>query len=98
MPINAQLLHGIDLNSLLTFLLVHHERSVSRAAERLEVSQPAVSNTLAKLRLYFADPLFIRDAGTLVPTPRAQSIAEELTPAFIRIQLALESSQPTKLS
>jgi DNA-binding transcriptional LysR family regulator len=94
MAINAQLLHGIDLNSLLTFLLVYHEHSVSRAAVRLNVSQPAVSNTLAKLRIYFSDPLFIRDARTLVPTHRARNIADELTPAFMRIQLALGHCQP----
>lgn len=40
MAINAQMLHGIDLNSLLTFLLVYNEHSVSRAALRLEISQP----------------------------------------------------------
>lgn len=95
MAINVQLLHGIDLNSLLTFLLVYHEHSVSRAAQRLEISQPAVSNTLAKLRIYFGDPLFIRDARTLVPTRRARIIADELTPAFARIQLALGHCQRT---
>jgi LysR family transcriptional activator of mexEF-oprN operon len=95
MAINAQLLHGIDLNSLLTFLLVYHEHSVSRAAQRLDISQPAVSNTLAKLRIYFGDPLFIRDAKTLVPTTRARVIADELTPAFMRIQLALGHCQRT---
>jgi DNA-binding transcriptional LysR family regulator len=89
MAINAQLLHGIDLNSLLTFLLVYHEHSVSRAAQRLNISQPAVSNTLAKLRVYFSDPLFTRDAKTLVPTLRARNIANELTPAFMHIQVAL---------
>jgi DNA-binding transcriptional LysR family regulator len=96
MAINAQLLHGIDLNSLLTFLLVYHEHSVSRAARRLDISQPAVSNTLAKLRIYFSDPLFIRDAQAFVPTHRARMIADELTPAFMRIQLALRHSEPRR--
>ncbi|PMX03122.1 LysR family transcriptional regulator [Pseudomonas sp. FW215-R2] len=93
MPIDAQMLHGIDLNSLLTFMLVYHEHSVSRAALRLDISQPAVSNTLAKLRVYFRDPLFIRDAGTLVPTQRARTIADELTPAFMHIEVALSYSE-----
>ncbi len=95
MAINVQMLHGIDLNSLLTFLLVYHEHSVSRAARRLDISQPAVSNTLAKLRIYFGDPLFIRDAGTLIPTQRAQSLADELTPAFMHIEVALGHAQLT---
>lgn len=94
MAINVEMLHGIDLNSLLTFLLVHHEHSVSRAAVRLDISQPAVSNTLAKLRIYFRDPLFIRDAGALVPTRRAQTLADELAPAFMQIEVALGHSQP----
>jgi DNA-binding transcriptional LysR family regulator len=93
MKINVQMLHGFDLNSLLTFFLVYQEHSVSRAALRLNVTQPAVSNTLAKLRIYFRDPLFIRNAGTLVPTRRAQTIADELTPAFIHIESALAHLQ-----
>lgn len=94
MVINARLLHGIDLNSLLTFLLIYNEHSVSRAAQRLNISQPAVSNTLAKLRIYFSDPLFVRDANRLIPTSRARHLAHELKPAFMRIQLALGHSQP----
>jgi DNA-binding transcriptional LysR family regulator len=94
MTINARLLHAVDLNSLLTFLLVYHEQSVSRAAERLDVTQPAVSNTLARLRIYFRDPLFVRSAKTLVPTCYAQRIADELTPAFLQIQMALMHRWP----
>lgn len=95
MAINVPVLHGIDLNSLLTFLLVYHEHSVTRAALRLDISQPAVSNTLAKLRIYFRDPLFIRHAGTLVPTRTARTIADELTPAFMHIEVALGHVQLT---
>lgn len=94
MLIDARLLHGIDLNSLLTFMVVYHEHSVSRAAECLNVTQPAVSNTLAKLRVYFSDPLFLRRAKTLVPTRCAHLIAGELTPAFLQIQIALELRPP----
>lgn len=93
MIIDAELLHGIDLNSLLAFWVVYHEHSVSRAAEKLKLTQPAVSNTLAKLRIYFSDPLFVRERRTLVPTRRAQLIADELTPAFAHIQRALVDSQ-----
>jgi DNA-binding transcriptional LysR family regulator len=89
MLVDARLLEGVDLNSLLTFLLVYQEHSVSRAAACLNVKQPAVSNTLARLRTYFRDPLFVRRANGLEPTRRARRIAEELTPAFVQIQQAL---------
>ncbi|MDU8418491.1 LysR family transcriptional regulator [Pseudomonas syringae] len=89
MTINVQRLHGFDLNSLLTFFLIYQEHSVSRAALRLNVTQPAVSNTLAKLRIQFRDPLFIRNGRTLVPTRRAQTVADELAPAFMHIETAL---------
>ncbi|MBH3391713.1 LysR family transcriptional regulator [Pseudomonas putida] len=95
MVVDADLLHDIDLNSLLAFWLVCHEHSVSRAAERLKITQPAVSNTLAKLRVYFGDPLFFREHNTFIPTKRAQSIADELTPAFRHIQRALGHCQPS---
>ncbi|MFJ4145229.1 LysR family transcriptional regulator [Pseudomonas sp. NPDC089734] len=93
MHIDARVLESIDLNSLLTFLLVYQEHSVSRAAECLHVKQPAVSNTLARLREYFADPLFVRHATGVIPTRRAHCIAEELAPAFVQIQTALARQQ-----
>lgn len=87
--IDPGVLEDIDLRCLLTFLLVYQEQSVSRAAACLNVTQPAVSNTLARLREYFSDPLFIRHASGVTPTERAQCIAEELGPAFVQIQTTL---------
>jgi DNA-binding transcriptional LysR family regulator len=54
------------------------ERNVTRAAERLSVSQPALSKTLQKLRDSFEDELFTRTAHGLVPTPRAEELAKVL--------------------
>ena len=51
---------GLDGNALTTFLTVLEEMSVSRAAERLGVTQSAVSHTLDKLRVILDDPLFVR--------------------------------------
>ncbi|MGE7991544.1 LysR family transcriptional regulator [Pseudomonas sp. NPDC089554] len=96
MAIDAELLQRIDLNSLLAFLLIYHEHSVSRAAEQLGITQPAVSNTLAKLRLHFGDPLFVRDGNALVPTPLAQHIAKELGLAFEHIQRCLKQARPSR--
>ncbi|WP_202906894.1 LysR family transcriptional regulator [Vibrio mexicanus] len=55
-------IHQLDLNLLKTLLVLLKEKSTSRAAERLNTSQPAVSRTLAKLRLQLNDPLFFRES------------------------------------
>ena len=62
-----------DLNLLVALQILLEERNVTRAAERLSVSQPALSKTLQKLRDSFEDELFTRTAHGLVPTPRAGS-------------------------
>lgn len=66
--------HQLDGQILRTFLVILEESSVSRAAERLEVTQSAVSHTLAKLRTIFGDPLFVRSGQGLTPTETALSL------------------------
>ncbi len=63
-----------DLNLLVALQILLEERNVTRAAERLSVSQPALSKTLQKLRDAFEDELFTRTAHGLVPTPRAEEL------------------------
>ena len=65
---------GLDGYTLRTFLTVLDETSVSRAAERLGVSQSAVSHTLDKLRTIFEDPLFVRVGRGIEPTARALAL------------------------
>jgi DNA-binding transcriptional LysR family regulator len=65
------------------------ERRVSRVAERLGVSQPAVSNSLAKLRVILGDELFLRTSQGMVPTPFADQLAESVTYALGMIHSAL---------
>ena len=67
-----------DLNLLVALQILLEERNVTRAAERLSVSQPALSKTLQKLRAAFDDELFTRTAHGLVPTPRAEVLARDL--------------------
>ena len=67
-----------DLNLLVALQILLEERNVTRAAERLSVSQPALSKTLQKLRDAFEDELFTRTAHGLVPTPRAEELGELL--------------------
>lgn len=64
-------IRNIDLNLLVVLDVLLDERSVSRAAQRLNLSQPAVSGALKRLRGTFRDPLFIRSQQGIRPTPRA---------------------------
>ncbi len=69
----------VDPRLLEVFVVVHGERSATRAAERLGVSQPAVSASLRELREVFGDPLFVKDRRRLVPTPRADALLPRST-------------------
>ncbi|WMD23674.1 LysR family transcriptional regulator [Achromobacter seleniivolatilans] len=60
------------------FLTVLHERSVTRAAQRLNLTQPAVSYALGRLRAQFDDPLFVRTATGMQPTPVAFALADPI--------------------
>ncbi len=75
-------LRGIDLNLLVVLDALLAERHVSRAAARLNMSQPAVSHALGRLRHLFDDPLLIRRNGQLTPSARALDIAPALTEAL----------------
>lgn len=71
-------LSDIDLNQLVLFQQLIVERRVSKVAENLGISQPAVSNTLAKLRRQFGDELFVRTPQGMLPTPFAEQLAEPI--------------------
>lgn len=76
----------LDLNLLVALEALLEERNVSRAAERLFVSQSAMSKTLGRLRELFGDPLFIRHATGMVPTPRAVALSEHLPQVLQAVQ------------
>lgn len=69
-----QKLSRIDLNLLVSLSVLLKEKSVSRAADRLYLSQSAMSRTLQRLRDLFDDPLFHRTANGIIPTIKAQQI------------------------
>ena len=71
-------LSDIDLNQLVLFQQLVVERRVSKVAENLGLTQPAVSNALAKLRRKFGDELFVRTPAGMVPTPFAEQLAEPI--------------------
>jgi DNA-binding transcriptional LysR family regulator len=68
-------IRNVDLNLLVVFDALFDERSVTRAAERLAVTQPTVSGLLKRLRRTFSDQLFVRTSHGILPTPRAQALA-----------------------
>jgi len=72
-------LEEIDLNLLVVFKHLLAERSVSRVAEVLGLTQPAVSNALARLRKLMDDELFLRTPSGMEPTPFAEQLAESVT-------------------
>ena len=86
---NRNDLRRVDLNLLIVFETLMHERSVTRAAEKLFLGQPAISAALARLRSLFDDPLFVRTGRSMEPTARAQEIAALLSPALDSISTAV---------
>jgi DNA-binding transcriptional LysR family regulator len=64
----------VDLNLFVVFEAIYTQQSLTRAAGVLHVTQPAVSSSLAKLRSTFDDPLFVRTAGGMIPTPLARQL------------------------
>ncbi|KFX68897.1 LysR family transcriptional regulator [Pseudomonas taeanensis MS-3] len=86
---NRNDLRRVDLNLLIVFETLMHERSVTRAAEKLFLGQPAISAALSRLRSLFDDPLFVRTGRSMEPTARAQEIFALLTPALDSISTAV---------
>lgn len=81
----SELLSRIDLNLLVAFQVLLEEQNVTRAAERLFITQPAMSKTLGRLRDLFHDDLFTRSSYGLSPTPRALELKAPLVEALDRI-------------
>ena len=82
-------LRGADLNLLVVFDALMAEHSVSRAARRIGLSQPATSNALGRLRDLFDDRLFVRRGSEMVPTPRAEEIAGHVRAGLAHLDSAL---------
>ncbi|MFI3274814.1 LysR family transcriptional regulator [Vibrio sp.] len=86
------LFSSLDLNLLRTFLIVYQEKNTRKAAERLFVSQPAVSQALQKLRHHFSDDLFVKVHGGLQSTTFSDQLANEITPHLDGLMTAVNSS------
>ena len=86
-------LGGLDLNLLVALDALLSERSVTRAAQRVGLSQPGMSNALARLRRLFNDPLLVRQGATLVPTARAEALISPVQEALELIRSALDAQR-----
>ncbi len=94
-------LSDIDLNQLVLFHQLMVERRVSKVADNLNLTQPAVSNSLAKLRRLFGDELFLRTSSGMVPTPFAEQLAEPVGYALAMIHSGINQQNdfdPAKLN
>ena len=85
-------LHQIDLNLLVVFDQLRHRRRVAQVAEALGLSQPAVSNALARLRKLLGDELFTRTPSGMQPTPFAEQLAEPVANALAMLRAALNQT------
>lgn len=92
-------LNGLDLNLLVSLDALLNERNVTRASERLHVSQPAMSFALQKLRFHFSDPLLERIGRQMELTPRARMLVGPLKEILFDVRALLsdgDSFQPAE--
>jgi DNA-binding transcriptional LysR family regulator len=82
---------ALDLNLLRVLDALMRERSVTKAGERIGLSQPAVSNALTRLRKIIGDQLFVRRGNDMVPTPRAEALASTIRNALAQMEEALSA-------
>lgn len=83
----------IDLNLLVAFQVLLEEQNVSKAAERLFITQSAMSKTLSRLRELFDDHLFTRSAHGMVPTPRAVELHAELEKLLLKMDMLVGAGE-----
>lgn len=82
----------IDLNLLVVLDAICAEGSITRASEKLNLTQSALSHALARLRTLFDDPLFVREGRAIVPTPLARSLVEPIRRSLHGIEMTLHQA------
>lgn len=79
----------VDLNLFTVFEAIYTEGSVTRASQKLNLTQPAISHALGRLRLMFDDPLFVRQGHAMVSTPLARNIIEPVRRSLRGLEVTL---------
>ena len=91
---NSVQLRGIDLNLLVVLEVLLRERSVTQAADRLDLTPSAVSHALRRLRDLFDDELLLRDGRRMRPTVRAEALAETLPRVLDQVARTIAAPEP----
>jgi len=79
----------IDLNLLVVLDAIYTEGGITRAADKLHLTQPAISHSLGRLRTLFGDELFVREGRAMVPTPLARNLIEPVRRALRGLEVTL---------
>lgn len=77
----------VDLNLFVVLDAIYSESSITRASQKLRLTQPAVSHALGRLRQLFDDPLFVREGRAMVPTPLARNLIEPVRRALRELEV-----------
>jgi DNA-binding transcriptional LysR family regulator len=83
----------IDLNLLIYLDVLLREKNVTRAASQLNITQPAMSNGLKRLRTLFNDPILVRTSDGMVPTERARTLAPSIRKILLELEEALQGEE-----
>ena len=83
----------IDLNLLIYLDVLLREKNVTRAAGQLNITQPAMSNGLKRLRTLFNDPILVRTSDGMVPTERARALAPTIRKILLELEEALQGEE-----
>src|SRR5690606_41726182 len=84
--VDLAIFHRIDINLYPLFIAIYEQRSISKAAQILCISQSAASHALQRLRQHLQDDLFVRAGSKMLPTPFAEQIYPVIKNALIAIQ------------
>ncbi len=85
-PIDMGLFHHIDINLYPLFIAIYEQKSISKAAQILSITQSAASHALQRLRSHLKDDLFVRSGSQMLPTPFAEQNYLIVKNALIAIQ------------
>src|SRR6185312_7046566 len=82
----------IDLNLFIVFEAIYAEGGITRASQKMNLTQPAISHALNRLRQMFGDPLFERQGHVMTPTPLARSIIDPVRRSLRGFELTLNGA------
>jgi len=86
-------IRSLDLNLLVVFDAMLQHRNVTRAADSIKLSQPAMSAAISRLRALFDDPLFVRTRMGMSPTPKAEALSQSVRQVVQTIQIDILQSK-----